>query len=204
MRSMLLAAAVSVALSTTALAGADLSGLPSALLGGAAAEGTEHNLPQPPIGAITVGALSITLGTTTLDEVVAVLGGTISTAADGPAKAAWLCYEQKLRGQTSFFWFVANDAGAEGKVNLVGANFQLGETPTQQCQAPKEDLSALDFSVPGLGASEAQLQSRFGMVDARNGMVAYSNQKGTTIETVNYLIRDGVVAGIGATVIGAQ
>lgn len=205
MKSMVLAAALTAVMSTAALAadGSRLTGLPSVLYGGQAAEGTQHMLPQPPVSAISVAGLSITLGGTPLSDVASALGGTVSTASDGPATAAWLCYTQTVSGKETYFWFVADGSSADGKVNLVGANFQLPNTPVPACGTSKADLSSIDFSVPGLGASESDVESRFGIVAARHGFVAYSSQQGSTLQNLNYLIQDGAVVGIAATAIAS-
>lgn len=206
MKSMVLVAAVTAALSTAALAadGSRLTGLPAALYSGQAAEGTQHMLPQAPVSAISVAGLSITLGSTALADVATALGGTVSNATDGPATAQWLCYTQTVSGKETYFWFVADGSSADGKVNLVGANFQLPNTPVPACGTSKADLSSIDFSVPGLGASESDVGSRFGVVAASHGFVAYSSQQGGVLQNLNYLIQDGIVVGIAATAIASH
>lgn len=188
-------------LSSAALAdGARLTGLPSVLLGGAAAEGTQHVLPKPPVTSISAGGASVVLGQTPLQDVASALGGTISGASDGSEQAAWLCYTATIGGQASYVWFVANGTtAADGEVNLVGANFASAGKGEQPCTAPQSSLDAIDFSVPGLGASEADIKSRFGAVSALDGFVAYQNQEGSSLDSLNYLIKDGAVVGIAAT-----
>jgi hypothetical protein len=206
MKSIVLAGAVVLALLPgAALAdGGRLTGLPAVLLGGAAAEGTQHILPQPPVTAVSAGGTSVVLGQTPLQDVATALGGTIASASDGSEQAAWLCYTSKIGGQPSYVWFVANGTtAADGKVNLVGGNFVSAGKGEQPCGTPKSSLDSIDFSVPGLGASEADLQNRFGTVSARYGYVAYTNQDGSSLDNLNYLIQGGVVTGIAATRIGA-
>ena len=203
MRRIWVAAFAGFVLATAAGAeSARLTGLPAALLGGVAAEGTQHELPTPPITSITAGKLAITLGQTTLSDVVAAFGGTIASATDGPAAAAWLCYAFDDSAGPAIAWFVSNGDDAGGKVNLVGANLQSADPAKQNCPQPTAAM-ALDFSVPGLGASEADLKAIFSVVDPRAGFVAYSSQQGEKIQNVNYLIRDGKVAGLAATWIDA-
>jgi len=203
MRRILVAALASLVLGTVAKAeGARLTGLPAALLGGDAAEGTQHELPTPPITSITAGKLAITLGQTSLADVAAAFGGTIAKAADGPEAASWLCYALDSSAGPAYAWFVSNGDDAGGKVNLVGANLQSEEAAKENCPPPSAAM-ALDLSVPGLGASEADLETRFGIVDPRAGFVAYSSQQGDKIQNVNYLIRNGKVAGLAATWIDA-
>lgn len=203
MRSIVLAAAVSAFLLGSAAADdGHLTGLPAALLGGAAAEGTQHELPKAPVTSISAGGLTAVLGKTTLGDVASALGGTVMTASDGGQGAAWLCYTATISGQEAYIWFLANSTDANGKLDLVGGNFSsVGKS--QPCVAPKVSLDGIDFSVPGLGASQSTLQDRFGAVAARYGFVAYSSEQGSDLQNLNYLIKDSVIVGLAVTRVGS-
>jgi hypothetical protein len=203
MRSIVLAGVVAALLSTPALAeGGRLTGLPSVLLGGAAAQGSQHMLPQPPVTSISAGGASVTIGQTSLKAIASALGGTVATANAGSQSAAWLCYTATIGGTETFIWFVADGTTAEdGAINLVGANFRLPGMAEQPCIAPKSSLDSIDFSVPGLGASEADLEARFGIVAALSGFVAYSSHQGEAIQNLNYQLKDNVIVGLAVTTI---
>ena len=203
MRSIVFAAAVSALLLGVARADeGHLSGLPAALLGGAAAEGTQHELPKAPVTSISAGGLTAVLGKTTLGDVASALGGTVATASDGGQDASWLCYTATIGGQAAYIWFLANSTDANGALDLVGGNFSsVGKS--QPCVAPKVSLDDINFSVPGLGASQSALQQQFGTVAARYGFVAYSSEHGSNLQNLNYLIKDDVIVGLAVTRITA-
>lgn len=186
--------------------GSRLAGLPSALLAGDAAEGTQHTLPSPPVPSITAGSMTIVLGETKLGDLNSAFGGTLRHAADGSASADWLCFVVS-GDKPQYIWFVSDgqSGGAARFVTLVGANYPQTQ---QNCDPAPAGLTGISLPVPGLGAGEDALAAKFGMVAARNGMVAYVNQsagKGgaTTFQSLNYLITGNVIAGVAASQITA-
>lgn len=182
--------------------GARLTGLPSALLSGAAAEGTQHTVPSPPVPAVTAGELTVVLGQTRLGDVQNALGGTLQHASDGDASADWLCFVVAGPPQR-LLWFVSDgqSGGADRFVTLVGANFPQA---SRNCDAAPAGLTGLGWPVPDLGAPEGDLEEAFGVVAARDGMVAYVNQSAspggaTTFQSLNYLLADQTVVGLAAS-----
>jgi hypothetical protein len=184
--------------------GARLSGAPAALLAGAAAEGTEHVLPSAPVSAVTAGSMPIVLGSTKLADVAGSFGGDIQSAADGAASASWLCYARESDGRVVEYWFVSDGAsgGADRAVTLVVNDY----APSRKagCADPSASLTRIDFSVPGLDATPADLEARFGVVAARDGLVAYQGPGGSGLQTLNYHLVDGRVSGLAVSEIGAQ
>lgn len=188
--------------------GARLTGMPAELLGGAAAEGTEHTLPKPPALSVQAGAVTVALDKTTIDDVETAFGGKVQRAADGAVSVAWLCYGVAANGTNQNIWFVSNRAAGSGShpVTLVGS---IEADPRPDCPAPTGTLTGLAFPspVPTIGADVSALKTAFGAVNARNGMVAYIHQSasagGTLLNSLNYLIKHDRIVGVAATVIGA-
>lgn len=209
MRSLTTAALFASVVAGPALAdGAHLSGLPAALLSGAAAEGTQHDLAKPPALVVKAGTLTVALDKTTLAEIAAAFGGTIQHAADQGTSADWLCYSVAAAGPNQNIWFLSDGkaGGASHHVTLAGTVY--GD-PRSDCPAPQGGLTGLGFAapVPGLGGSLADIEAAFGAVDARDGMVAYLNQgpvstNGTApLNGLNYLVKSGSIVGVAATAV---
>ena len=183
--------------------GARLTGLPSALLSGDAAEGTQHEVPSPPASSIAAGPATIVLGTTRLGDLHDAFGGTLRHAGDGSASADWLCYETGSGDTAQMIWFVSDGkaGGPSRVVTLVGAAYSQ---PKPNCDAAPSILSGLKLGAPGLGAGEADLEAKFGTVAARNGMVAYLNQGAamqggaTEFQSLNYLLSGETIIGLAA------
>lgn len=209
----LIAAASLLVLMTagTALAddGARLTGIPAALLSGAAAEGTQHEIPNPPAPTIAAGPATIILGQTPLGDLHDAFGGTLHHATDGVASADWLCYQLGDGGDTQLVWFVSDgQSGGDSKVvTLVAA---AAAQPSPVCDAPANGLASPKPAkpMPGLGGSLADLEKAYGPVSPRDGMVAYINQgaamKGgfTAFQSINYLLRSDTIVAFGASQIG--
>ncbi|SHE58688.1 hypothetical protein SAMN02745157_0506 [Kaistia soli DSM 19436] len=184
--------------------GARLTGLPSALLSGDAAEGTQHEVPNMPAPTITAGPATIVLGETLLGDLQDAFGGTLQHAADGSVSADWLCYAAGSGDQQQLIWFVSDGqaGGSEHKVTLVGANYAA---PKAGCDAAPSSLAGLTMQAPGLGGSISDLETTFGTVAARNNMVAYLNQSAavqggaTTFQSLNYLLNNDIIIGFAAS-----
>ncbi len=209
MRSIHAVTLLSLLLAGPALAdGARLTGLPAALLSGDAAEGTQHELPNPPAPNIAAGSTTILLGETLLGDLNSAFGGTLRQAGDGSVSAQWLCYDVGSGDKAQILWFVSDGkaGGSTHKVTLVGAAFGPARP---DCDTAPASLTGLTVGAPGLGASESDLQAAFGTVAARNGMVAYLNQsaaaKGGSSEfqSLNYLIKGNVIVGLAVGQIAA-
>ncbi len=184
--------------------GSRLTGLPAALLSGAAAEGTQHELPNPPAPSITAGPATILLGETRLGDLKDAFGGTLQQASDGSVSAEWLCYSLGSGKTAQNIWFISDGkaGGSAHKVTLVGAAFGPARA---DCDAAPAILTGLTLGAPGLGASESDLAAMFGTVAARNGMVAYLNQSAavqggsTEFQSLNYLIKGNAIVGLAAS-----
>lgn len=188
---------------------ARLTGLPAGLLAGAAAEGTQHVVPNLPIAPIQAGSATIILGQTALPDLKQQFGGTLRHAGEGGESVDWLCYAMTVDGRASQVWFVSDGkaGGPEHQVTLVASDFPA--TPATDCDPAGGGLTGLTWQVPALGASHVDLKQAFGVVAAENGLVAYLHQipgegGGLTLQTLNYLLTDGNVTGLAAEQITAK
>jgi len=184
--------------------GSRLTGLPSALLSGDAAEGTQHEIPNMPAPTITAGPATIVLGQTKLGDLHDAFGGTLQHAGDGTASANWLCYAAGTGSTQQLVWFVSDGhaGGPDQEVTLVAANYA---PPKDGCDAAPSSLTGLKMQSPGLGASTSDLQAAFGQVAARDNMVAYLNQSAavqggaTTFQSLNYLLNGDTIVGFAVS-----
>ncbi|MCX5479462.1 hypothetical protein OSH08_10630 [Kaistia geumhonensis] len=191
--------------------GARLTGVPAALLSGAAAEGTQHEIPNPPAPTIAAGPATIILGQTPLADLHEAFGGTLHHASDGVASADWLCYQLDADGRAELVWFVSDgESGGDSKlVTLVAAAYAQ---PNPVCDAPSNGLASPQPAapMPGLGGSLADLEKAYGPVSPRDGMVAYINQgaamKGgfTAFQSINYLLSGDSIVAFGASQISVR
>jgi hypothetical protein len=153
---------------------------------------SKANLEKPPVKAITVGSLKVTLQRTKLKDIQKVYGGTIQHDGDGAGRADWLCYG----APTGNAWFISNALGGFEFVMMVAA--ETGK-PSTACDTAPEKFALPDFGIPGLGASTADLKATFGA--ASGGKIAYRSDRpggySDIAQYIGYVLKSGKVAGIG-------
>lgn len=113
---------------------------------------------------ITAGGLPVTLERTTLADVAAAFGGTVSEGGTGAARVSWLCYAGTVPAGASVFWFVSS-AAAEGgaqPVTTVAVEPQGAGGPGT-CPPAPEALTGIDAGIPGPGTPLADLRKALGV-----------------------------------------
>jgi hypothetical protein len=197
-----------IADTTPATAGPKLSNFADLVVAGIVGENApEVSLDFTPSTAI--GSMPLAFEKTTLDDIQAVYGGQVHAQGTADSAASWLCYTQHARTRADTpktVWFISTKAVA-GKGNtlstLVVENVDAGKV--SGCLTAPRAFSFPAFSVPAIGASLADLKTRFGVLtkdkqrnvyyDSAHALGDGSGQ--SVYETLGYrMTRQGVVNGI--------
>ncbi len=153
---------------------------------------SKANLEKPPVKAIAVGKLQVTLQRTKLKDVQKAFGGTIQQQGDGAGRADWICYST---GEANV-WFVSNALGGYEFVMMVAA--EAGK-PAKGCDAAPATFPLPSFGIPGLGASTADLKAQFGA--ASGNKISYRSDRpggyADIAQYIGYVLKSGKVTGIG-------
>jgi hypothetical protein len=206
MKSLLLAAiAAAAALSQTALA-APLapSGIVADLLSGnwPASTELEDTLFEP----IGIDTATYPLDEARLDSVREAFGGTTQHAvADNGAPLDWLCYQHNdIR--TWFLSWGDFDKGGGVLTSLIAEETIAADAPEAGCRTVDDVfVPVAGNGIPGVGATLADLKSRFGIAEPdKDGKVSYFNQatvaedgnSWTMTKNVYYLIKNGIVVSV--------
>ncbi|MDB5561290.1 MAG: hypothetical protein JWN11_708 [Hyphomicrobiales bacterium] len=132
---------------------------------------TDHPAPLPPgtISSIQAGPMQIVFEATDLVEIQKTFGGTVHNQGEAGSHVIWICYG--LGQQTA--WFYSDGEMAHGTVSLVALE-QGAPLAKWGCAAAPTNLTALDFKVPGIGASTSSVTDRLGSSPPdTNGRLAY-------------------------------
>lgn len=212
MRSLLLAAAATAVLSPPALAASPgPAGMIGDLLSGNWPVSTERKgdyLFNP----LDTGTFSVALVLVPLARVHDELGGNLQQArADNGATLQWLCYEGGNIRTSFLSWGDVSPEDDTPAVSLVAM---------ERINAPDASCATLDKAVvpdpgndlPGIGATLADLEARFGSAkpDA-DGKVSYfseatlgDEESWTVTKNVYYVVKDGVVVSVAFTQVGSE
>jgi hypothetical protein len=178
-----------------------LSGFPSLILSGGAAEATSHSIPKPFKNLVKADTLEVGFGRTTLDEIQKQFGGEIRTRGAGTDATSWLCYQVALDGHASNLWFISNGEGSGSKRLLTMVTAEESDTARSGCSQGPETLTDWMLPVPGLKDGEQNLQDAFG-ASVNDGIIRYSNETGPdnkgfmTLQALVYRLKDGKIDGM--------
>jgi len=163
-----------------------LSGFPAMVLGGQTAKATTVQFSVPFDNLIRLADKDVSLGKTSLDEIQAVVGGTVHGHTTSSLKTAWLCYEVTGDNLPRRIWFISDGMnrkkGQEAILNLISA--EIITDKSAKCGRPRIDLTNLKLPVPALKDNKHALEERLGKVSAKQ-FARYSNEhkvSGATVE----------------------
>ncbi|WP_149761529.1 hypothetical protein [Neomesorhizobium albiziae] len=178
-----------------------LTGFPSLVLSGLAADAQQLPMRGPFDNTIKADTLDIVLEKTTLDEVVAQFGGTIHNRGNDAAPVSWLCYEVKIGDRYNRQWFISDGRGAEGKGVLTTIAGDEGDAAQSGCEVGPETLSHWTLPVPSLDGGEKDLVATFGAATS-DGIIRYTHNvqpdadgKGK-LQSLVYRLKDGQIDGV--------
>jgi hypothetical protein len=150
---------------------------------------------------LSVEEMSVMPGVTPLADVRAMLGGEVRTDAAG--SMSWLCYD--AAGILTWFISVPNESGDDMITAVVQEATVARGVTSGGCTAGGILDLAPGNNIPVLGATEADLAARFGLLQASpEGWVAYRRRvvlgddgySWIEVKTVAYLLRGGEVSGV--------
>lgn len=191
MRFRIAALVSALVLAAAPVSAASLGGMGQAIFGNSF-NFSKANLEKPPVKAIGVGKLQVTLQRTKLKDIQKAFGGTIQRDGDGAGRADWICYGT----ENANVWFISNALGGYEFVMMVAA--EAGK-PAKNCDAAPAAFAVPSFGIPGLGASTADLKSTFGV--ASGSKISYRSDRpggySDIAQYIGYVVKGGKVAGVG-------
>lgn len=198
MRTLFLTGVALAALSQSAIASPNPNSILIFILTGGFPEAVA--LDVDPFKTVMVDGSEFSLGTVTLAAINDQFGGKIQTStADNGSPQSWLCYD--AGGLRTWFYSGLTDTSGKPLVNLIVAERSTtpaadgGCTDITVALTPENDL-------PGVGATLADLQKRFGAEHVKpdqNGHLnfTYRDQESTdVVQNVFYIVKSGVVTSI--------
>jgi hypothetical protein len=192
---LLLSVGAGAAMAASETAPGRLGGMGANLFGNSFFHFGEPNLEAFPVSSIRAGKLRIELQRTRLADVQRAFGGTIYEEKG----AHWLCYATPQAAT----WFMSNSLGGGEFIMMVAA--QAGPA-AGSCDPAPAGFAIPDFGVPGLGASAAELKTRFGAAPlGSHSDVSYRVDRpskdglGTANDAqyLGYVVKGGRVVGLG-------
>jgi len=195
MKSLLLAAAALAALSQSALAATpQLSGLLADIF--ASDDMPDSTAAKSLYNALTFGDKVFTLEQSKLADVTAAYGGTFVALPDDPnPQHGWMCFD----GAGTRTWFFSAEVEKTGApvVNLVVTE-TLPAKPLDSGCTSGIAIGLTDAGVPGLGATLADLEARFGTAkpDATGHLSYFLDGGDPAVQNLFYLVNDGHVTAV--------
>lgn len=158
---------------------------------------------------IAAGPLSIAFEKTTLADIQKNFGGTVQHEGDAGDSTYWLCYAgPNTQGKPTIFWFDSGEMGGRDHAVLRVAMEPnpIGKLP-QNCAVAPQTLTAVDFGIPGVGASIADVATHFGAAKPDlHGHIEFAAEypsiapKGFTVtQTLVYTMQNEIVTGVAVT-----
>lgn len=189
-------------LTTFAASGPHLTGLAAVYEGGKLGDAVDVTTPL--LEQVVVGDRTIPISFTTMAVVHKLFGGKLNKmTADTGMPESWACYDAE--GIRTTFFSDTSDHGKVPKPSVSLVVEELADTPAAAagCTTVSAALVPIANSLPGLGATAADLVAAFGdnAVPDDKGLVNISYQMATRdhieSESVFYQLTNGTVIAVG-------
>jgi hypothetical protein len=151
------------------------------------------------VGAITIGAMTVALEQTSLEDIAKTLGGPINNEGEAGEHMVWTCYGAGDRTM----WFMSDGEMGDGLLTIFALEARAPSVDWNCGTLPANVV--IDAGVPALGAASAEVRSKVGpaAADAHgrfsyNGLAPVKTDLGFDIyQGVVYEEHDGLVTAFG-------
>jgi len=149
---------------------------------------------------LSLASTPLLLERTTLDQVQAADGGLLHTQGDGDSTVTWLCYTRHAptKADTPMTMWLIADGNKAPKLHVVSRVVveNVDAAKVSGCATAEKAVAFPTFGVPAIGASLAEIKTRFGTLIRDRQHNAYYNStrplndgSGQSVyQTLGYLI----------------
>lgn len=198
MRTLFLTGVALAALSQAAVAATNQNGILTFVLSGDFPAAVV--LVADPFKTIAFDGPEFDLGAITLAAVAEQFGGTVqASTADNGSPQSWLCYD--AGGLRTWFYSGLTDAAGKPVVNLVVEEQATTPAAEAGCAEVTVELTPQN-DLPGVGATLAELEKRFGAEQVKpdqNGHLNFTYlgpDAANSVKNLFYIVKDGVVTSV--------
>ena len=147
---------------------------------------------------VTAGATAIEFEKTAMADFPTLFGGELHQQGDAGAALSWVCYTSPEKT----IWFYGDSEMGHGLLTAIGIDNTKAD-PTEGCADLPEQLNALDFSIPMLGATINQVKTHFGALpEPDQGAFAYKSELPLNDGNLNIRFQDVIYQTDGKAVTG--